>query len=1020
MSSRTDMAALLQYVAQCLPPVAVAELRSREQLRLPSTEDEDDGTTGAFQVLSVTLFDARRVMLLKVGFFRRWRAHVQNRRRLNALLERARQLSDDRRMRSALQLWAATAFESRLSAVLLSRGLALCAVLLASAAQVVPGERASVTTSTSFATSFFTYGAALYHAQHTALLATAPARPSWRGRPLVPALRGSVATTAEVQRMDWQQLRQQLAAALTAVRERDAWLRDLQAEHDASQEAARNAAQQLQQQADATEQWRLEAKRWEEAHGVARAQLDDTQGLLQDSCSALERLQTSELTYAMQLARAQSECKHLETQLKAAGEASREAASAAASLTAERDALRESVAAAQATAEAQLSVSEAGRAEAEEACHALRAALQGADCQAAAMLVAVSAEKAELLAQLEEMEARLRQMEAAQEMMLERDGDSASPEPQPRTSALSPLVLSRVLDRMSLVHAQLERVEFDEQQQQQGEATMPAASTASLEFIDASGDQRRLDAALSDAHDAREQLATLQARCLSLEAALEAARPWASPAASLELSDAFVDRRRLDAALHDAHEQLAALQARCASLEAALEVATASGSASASEVAALQRRLDAALRDAHGAHEQLPALQVRCSSLEAALVAARHAPAPSPVPELADASGDQWRLNAAVRDAHDAREQLAVLQTRCSSLEAALEVATASASETAALQSRLDDALRHIAVLQAQLADMTVRQAATEAARDAAAADALRATAELARARMEVRLAKAAADSAQRKAQSQGVKTAPALPDEGPTPEVAAQLTELRAALADAEARTAALGREVDSVTAERESMTAQLRDWSRTQEGTANRSDGVQTLAAEPATQHSRQLAVAVADALPSALAAAVDARRLLAAQRLPLGKLEGVLWVRGPAADTPAPPSHGPPQFVWVKHAATLWSSGILKLAANPSGISRNWHAGQEERRPHPAGSGPHPSGLDTPAEVDLAACGDVVIASKDSYRHTSLRDRKRYCFHVIRPSGDLALAAACGNDAETREWADLMRLFIMPPAA
>ena len=1014
MSSRTDMAALLQYVAQCLPPVAVAELRSREQLRLPSTEDEDDGTTGAFQVLSVTLFDARRVMLLKVGFFRRWRAHVQNRRRLNALLERARQLSDDRRMRSALQLWAATAFESRLSAVLLSRGLALCAVLLASAAQVVPGERASVTTSTSFATSFFTYGAALYHAQHTALLATAPARPSWRGRPLVPALRGSVATTAEVQRMDWQQLRQQLAAALTAVRERDAWLRDLQAEHDASQEAARNAAQQLQQQADATEQWRLEAKRWEEAHGVARAQLDDTQGLLQDSCSALERLQTSELTYAMQLARAQSECKHLETQLKAAGEASREAASAAASLTAERDALRESVAAAQATAEAQLSVSEAGRAEAEEACHALRAALQGADCQAAAMLVAVSAEKAELLAQLEEMEARLRQMEAAQEIMLERDGDAASPEPQPSTSALSPLVLSRVLDRMSLVHAQLERVEFDEQQQQ-GEATMPAASPVAslkLEFADASGDQRRLDAALSDAHDARVQLATLQARCLSLEAALETARLGAGTAASLERTDAYGEQRRLDAAMSDAHEQLAALQARCASLEATLEASTASGSASASEVTALQSRLDTALRDAHSAHEQLAALQARCSSLEAALEAARRAPSPSSVPEPTDASGDQWRIDAAVRDAHDAREQLTALRTRCSSLETALEVATTSASETTALQSRLDDALRHIAALEAQLADMAARLVATEAARDAAATDALRATAELARARMDVRLAKAAADSAQRKAQSQGVQAAPDPPDVGPTPEVAAQLAELQAALADAEARTAALGREVDRVTAERERMAAQLRDWSMTQEGTANRSGDVQIAAAEPATEHSRQLTVAVADALPSAVAAAVDARRVRAAQRLPLGKLEGVLWVRGPAADTPAPPSHGPPQFVWVKQAVTLWSSGVLKLAVNASAIGRNGHAGQEERRLDPAGSDPH----DMPAEVDLTACGDVVIASKDSYRHTSLRDRKRYCFHVIRPGGELALAAACGNDAETREWADLMRLFVL----
>jgi hypothetical protein len=860
MSARTaDLAVLLQYVAQCLPPVAVAELRSREH---NSPQAADEGQT-TFQVLSVSLFDARRKLLLKLGLFRRWRAHTKSRRRLVALLERAKQLSDDRRMRAALQLWAATAFESRLSAVLLSRGLALVAVLLASAAQVVPGQRTTVTTSASLATSFFTYGAALYHAQRTALLATAPARPSRRGR-LVPALRGSVASTTEVQQLSWQQLRQQLAAALTAVRERDAWLRDLRAEHDAAQEAARSAALQLQQQTDETEHWCFEARRWEEAHGVARGQLDDTQGLLHDSCAALERLQTSELTYAMQLARAQSECKHLEAQLGVSEAGRAEAARVAASLTVERDVLRESLAAARATAEAQLGVSEAGRAEAEEAYHTLRAALQGADSQAAAMLVAASAEKAELAAQLEKVEARLRQMEAVHEMMLARFADAASPEPQLRTSALSPLVLSRVMDRMSLVHAQLERVEeFGEQQQV--EATLPAVS----------------------------------------------------PAASFELTDA---------------------------------------------------------------------------------------------------SGDQQRFDAALRDAHGAREQLAALQTRCSSLEAALEAATASglasASEVTALQGRLEDALRHIAVLEAQLADMAERLSATEAARDAATADALRATAELARSRMDVRLAKAAADSAQRRAQSQGVRAAPDPPDAGPTPEGAAQLTELRAALADAEARSTALSREVDSLTAERERMAAQLRE--RMQEGTANRSDDVQT----PAAGHRSscgQLAVAIADALPSALATALDARRLLAAQRLPLGKLEAVLWVRGPGADTPTPPSHGPPQFVWVKHAATLWSSGVLKLVVDArSDISRR--SGQEERRPHPAGLGTSPSGIDTLAEVDLTACGDVVIASKDSYRHTSLRDRKRYCFHVIRPDGELALAAACGNDAETREWADLMRLFIM----
>ena len=1116
MSTHTGTAALLQYVAQRLPPAAVAELRARGQ-RYSAADDGDD--TSAFQLLSVTLLDARRVTLLKLGLFRRWRAHTQSRRRLQFLLERAQQLSDDRRMRSALSLWAASAFESRLSAVLLSRGLALCAVLLASAARgAVPGERGTVTTSTSyststtsFATAVFSYGAALYHAQHAALVATAPAR--GKVRRLVPALRGSVAAAVDGQRLDVQRLRQQLAAALTAVRERDAWLRDLQGEHDAALEAARSTEQQLQQQADETEHWRAEARRWEEAHGEAQARLDDSKSLLQDSCAALERLQASELAYAMKLASAQSECQHLEAQLRAAGEASREAASVAASLTAERDALRESVAAARASAEAQLSVSEAGRAEAEEACHALRAALQGADSQAAAMLVAASADKAELVAQLEEAEARLRQMGAAQsaaseEMLPTQDGDAAEP---PRPAAMSPQVLSRVLDRMALVHAQLERQEVDEQPPPQGESTTTASFSPWPQLADAVGEAHSSDATAHDTDEARAQLAALQTRCASLAAALEEVSATGLASASevtalrSQLEDAHAALTQLallqtrcaslqtrcvslEAALgeasasglasasevttlrsqlEDAHAalaQLAALQMRCALLEAASEEASASGLASASEVSALRSQLE----DAHASLAQLAALQTRCASLEAALEEATASGSASAsevttlrsqledahaalaqlaalqmrcalleaASEEASASGlasasEVSALRSQLEDAHASLAQLAALQTRCASLEAALEEATASGSASASevstlrsqledahvarsqLQNLLDDALRSIAALEAHLADLAAKLAATEAARDAAAADALRATAEVARARMEVRLAKAAAD----KAQGHGVQApAPDRPDVGPVPP--AQLAELQAALADAEARAAALSREVDRFAAERASMAAQLRDASRKQTNTASRGDEAPMPAAEP----SRQLD-GVAKPLPSMVDASVDTRRRQAAQRLPAGKLEGVLWVRGPVADTPAPHSHGPPQFVWVKHAATLWSSGVLKLlvvaAGNVQVVGRNGHAGQEDQHHRIAGPGTPPSGLDAPAEVDLATCDDVVIASWDSYRHTSLRHGKRCCFHVIRPGGDLALAAACGNDAETREWADLLRLFIQQAA-
>ena len=1026
MSTHTGTAALLQYVAQRLPPAAVAELRARGQ-RYSAADDGDD--TSAFQLLSVTLLDARRVTLLKLGLFRRWRAHTQSRRRLQFLLERAQQLSDDRRMRSALSLWAASAFESRLSAVLLSRGLALCAVLLASAARgAVPGDRGTVTTSTSyststtsFATAVFSYGAALYHAQHAALVATAPAR--GKVRRLVPALRGSVAAAVDGQRLDVQRLRQQLAATLTAVRERDAWLRDLQGEHDTALEAARSTEQQLQQQADETEHWRAEARRWEEAHGEAQAQLNDSKSLLQDSCAALERLQASELAYAMKLGSAQSECQHLEAQLRAAGEASREAASVAASLTAERDALRESVAAARASAEAQLSVSEAGRAEAEEACHALRAALQGADSQAAAMLVAASADKAELVAQLKEAEARLRQMRAAQsaaseEMLLTQDGDAAEP---PRPAAMSPQVLSRVLDRMALVHAQLERQEVDEQPPPQGESTTPAAFSPGPQLADAAGEAHSSDATAHDADEARAQLAALQTRCASLAAALEEVSATGLASAS--------EVTALRSQLEDAHAALtqlallqtrcASLQTRCVSLEAALGEASASGLASASEVTTLRSQLE----DAHAALAQLAALQMRCALLEAASEEASAS-------GLASAS-EVSALRSQLEDAHASLAQLAALQTRCASLEAALEEATASGSASASevstlrsqledahvarsqLQNLLDDALRSIAALEAHLADLAAKLAATEAARDAAAADALRATAEVARARMEVRLAKAAAD----KAQGHGVQAAaPDRPDVDPVP--SAQLAELQAALADAEARAAALSREVDRLAAERASMAAQLRDASRKQTSTASRGDEAPMPAAEP----SRQLD-GVAKPLPSMVDASVDTRRRQAAQRLPAGKLEGVLWVRGPVADTPAPHSHGPPQFVWVKHAATLWSSGVLKLlvvaAGNVPVVGRNGHAGQEDQHHRIAGPGTPPSGLDAPAEVDLATCDDVVIASWDSYRHTSLRHGKRCCFHVIRPGGDLALAAACGNDAETREWADLLRLFIQQAA-
>ena len=695
----------------------------------------------------------------------------------------------------------------------------------------------------------------------------------------------------------------------------------------------------------------------------------------------------------------------------------------AASLTAERDALRESVAAARASAEAQLSVSEAGRAEAEEACHALRAALQGADSQAAAMLVAASADKAELVAQLEEAEARLRQMGAAQsaaseEMLPTQDGDAAEP---PRPAAMSPQVLSRVLDRMALVHAQLERQEVDEQPPPQGESTTTASFSPWPQLADAVGEAHSSDATAHDTDEARAQLAALQTRCASLAAALEEVSATGLASAS--------EVTALRSQLEDAHAALtqlallqtrcASLQTRCVSLEAALGEASASGLASASEVTTLRSQLE----DAHAALAQLAALQMRCALLEAASEEASAS-------GLASAS-EVSALRSQLEDAHASLAQLAALQTRCASLEAALEEATASGSASASevstlrsqledahvarsqLQNLLDDALRSIAALEAHLADLAAKLAATEAARDAAAADALRATAEVARARMEVRLAKAAAD----KAQGHGVQApAPDRPDVGPVPP--AQLAELQAALADAEARAAALSREVDRFAAERASMAAQLRDASRKQTNTASRGDEAPMPAAEP----SRQLD-GVAKPLPSMVDASVDTRRRQAAQRLPAGKLEGVLWVRGPVADTPAPHSHGPPQFVWVKHAATLWSSGVLKLlvvaAGNVQVVGRNGHAGQEDQHHRIAGPGTPPSGLDAPAEVDLATCDDVVIASWDSYRHTSLRHGKRCCFHVIRPGGDLALAAACGNDAETREWADLLRLFIQQAA-
>lgn len=1107
---------LVQRLAQFLPPQAVSGLKAQQQLqpaRSATTSDlAGDDDTSVYDLVVVAFCRASHEDGLKLRLFVHWKVLAANRKRLRRLLERGVQLRDDRRMRDALSQWSAVAFESRLSAVLLSRGLALCAVLLASAREAYAADRTAVSTRTvSFATSVLAYGAALHHVQTRALEVTG-SRPSVTRRrprtlPGVPGLGSTHAAVDTVSADEYRLLKEQIAAAQTAVRERDAWLHDLQAERSAAAEVSRQATTRMQSQSEELDYWRGEASRWMEARDAARKELVDSQALLQDSCVALEHLQISEQAHTQRLVRAHAECEQVTKQLRVAEEASREESARVAQLTAERDALRESVVASRAAAEIQLSLSEAGRSQAEEACRALQRALDGAESRLSAVLTSASIENADLLAQLRDVEARAA---AAEQRLHDLEAGVTSPRvsdpiafmPASLATPASPLVLSRVLVRMAAVRAQLQQhnepplqleatpaeaqppqdvgshadaarvphgadAGFQSEVERSLQAALEARSaqlgSASQAVVVGSHNhgsalQAQLDDALRRVAVLEAQLADSSAQMMALQTGRDAAAADALRATA-ELARARMEVRLTKSAaagtisqkIQRAHSAASAqtedVQAdELSQLRAALEGAEAQGGAlrlendrlnaeraqldvelqhCSAQVERASRNYDARMaetnaraqgleQDMQRAQRRVDDLQAECDALRAQLTrrqqmepaatvaGALELPAPAePIAEDGRIADLEAELVAVRQLLHDRNVALATQRI----VAAAVLSCAMSEDEHFARTLPLQAEAPHATLMTPQLrsdssrdiSDIQLETASTQCdmvqeMHPHTSIDTTLALVNALRMQLDQQAAEAAAA---REAMEQSLAEARAQADAARADALARQATELRndaaahetAALAEQQARMHARAMEV---------VHGLL----------ARYAHRLQPLVDDGTNDQPAQ----IMDALTSTAQATEPEDGNLHKVPVPQASREGVMWVRQPAAGAAAQQtsSHGPPQWIWVRHVATLWSNGVLKLQAEPSPGSLS---GQENM---PLTAVDSSTG---PLEVNLVACGEVVMAAMDNYRHTSLRTGKRSCFHVLRLGGDLALAAACGNDAETRDWADVLRLLVQP---
>ena len=1137
---------LVQRLALCVLPQLAAELRGAL-----SGDDKEDCST--YQLLVIATTNARREDGVKRQVFRQWKARAAAERRLSRLLERGQQLSDDRRMRAALQQWTDVAFESRCAAVLLSRGLALCAVLLASARQAASSadSTASTTRTLSFASSVLTYGAALHHAQRRALEVTFGRQV---GKPTLPPVPGlGPAREADASDGEHNSLRVQLEAALVTVRERDARLRELQVELSAASELSRQTTQHMQRQSADVDYWRGEASRWREAHDTAQRQLSESQALVQDSVAVLERLQTEQHVHTQQLARAQAEREHLTQQLRAAGEESREVAAQIAQLTAERDALHDSVIADRAAAEMQLRMSELSRTQAEEACHALRAALEGAEGRLSAMLVSASSENAELAAQLCEAEARAAAAEERLGYMESHAAVSATPGgfdiqqtiPPMMATPASPLVRSRVLDRMAAVRQQLNQ--HDELQQYSNLCvSTPAASqilhstvlvsqssstdvhvelrgaappatpeedtndrftaTDGATELSLHGALQHISLLMMQIEELREQMGDVQrarddaaADVIRVTGELARARMEVRVAKAgntaqktqvvQHVSGSVMEedreevntlRRSLDAAdaqniglrgeIDRMHSERTELDGELAHWSAQVERATHGYNA---RIADLMSQVKALEQQVHECNVSLAAQRIVANAVLSCTLSATKSAAHVQAEQLRKQLDQQTAAAAASRAASE--KLLAEVQAQA---DAARVDAQERAQEFAALRSQMEQKAAEAAALEHSLADARAEMDAARAEEQARVKEmaALKSllkhqsgAATAARAELEQLLAeaRALADAARSDVQTR-------------VQELAALRAQLDKQAADSAADRSAWERAVAEAHAHADRVRAEEQE--RAQEVAALR-EQLEKLAADAARAHAtlqkshaealakadgahadelgRQLAAFRASASAHKAAALADLQARMQARTLelinemqarhdaqqkraarasndterpamvdavpvmalapgegihpevaPQSSREGILWVRHHAAGANAAGNHGPPQWTWIRHRAVLWSNGVLKLKLEASP-----YASQTDQENVAV---VEDSTENQPSEVDLAACDAVVMAAMDSYRQTSLRRGKQSCFHVLRPGGSLAIAAACGNDAETRDWADMLRLFVAPRVA
>ncbi len=436
---------------------------TRELVSLGTPLGSDTPVSRSVTDVKLAAFAALRAVRARRQAFQAWQHAAFTRRCHLALLQRAADNNRVRRLRAAFQTWATVAWESRIAAVLLSRSVALCSIFAAS--YRVLHDDASV------ASAVLGYGAQLRRARlHSG-------RSVREARRTLPPLQGPqwLSTDVRVLRLELVSVQEKLAAARTALEERDAWLRELEPERrDALQsmhrlqadlehtraalqasEAALRAARAWQPGAQTVLEgtagvadsatpiisnaeggqplWQFETQRLrteltehiallatsEAARQAAcqeiarlQTQAESSEAMLGDSCALMERMQAAEREQLLENARLKAEVGHLQQALAVATTSAQDAANGAARAAAERDMLRDSLAAERLSAETKVARMEAKQQQVAEAFAALHAELDGARARACHVLVEATEEHELLAANLHATLARAQDAES--------------------------------------------------------------------------------------------------------------------------------------------------------------------------------------------------------------------------------------------------------------------------------------------------------------------------------------------------------------------------------------------------------------------------------------------------------------------------------------------------------------------------------------------------------------------------------------------------------------------------------